>query len=225
MLHIKRLCWKFLKDGLKCMAKWGSCDFKQLEELAEKLEKISKFDTQKFCGDVARELAARLLAKVTNRTPVGEYSQEITVIAKRDGKKHKKGEKYTRKINPTGKQGGTLRRGWTASTQAEAESGSGRGNLSLEDATGYANSLKISRMGNYYVIVVKNPVEYASYVEFGHRQESGRFVPAIGKRLKIAWAPGKFMLTISEKELEGQLPKLIERKLTKFMEECFSNGY
>jgi len=206
MLHIKRLCWKFLKDGLKCMAKWGSCDFKQLEELAEKLEKMSKFDTQKFCEDVARELAARLLAKVIKRTPVGEGTFEIVT---------KNGVQKRYKV----KSGGTLRRGWTAITQSEAENGE------TPNAKEYANSLKILRLGNYYVIVVKNPVEYASYVEFGHRQESGRFVPAIGKRLKIAWAPGKFMLTISEKELEGQLPKLIERKLTKFMEECFSNGY
>ena len=72
---------------------------------------------------------------------------------------------------------------------------------------------------------MKNPVEYSSYVEFGHRQEPGRFVPALGKKLKSAWVNGHFMLTISEKELESQLPKIIERKLTKFMEECFNNGY
>ena len=89
----------------------------------------------------------------------------------------------------------------------------------------YANSLKILRMGNNYIVIVKNPVEYSSYVEFGHRQEPGRYVAAIGKRLKAAWVPGTFMLTISEKELESQLPKIIEKKLTKFMEECFNNGY
>ena len=27
-------------------------------------------------------------------------------------------------------------------------------------------------------------MEYASYVEYGHRQEPGRYVPALGKRLK-----------------------------------------
>lgn len=35
-----------------------------------------------------------------------------------------------------------------------------------------------------YYIVLFNPVLYASYVEYGHRQEVGRFVPQIGKRLK-----------------------------------------
>ena len=85
--------------------------------------------------------------------------------------------------------------------------------------------LKIFKMGNNYIIIVKNPVEYSSYVEYGHRQEPGRYVAAIGKRLVNSWVTGKFMLTISEKELESQLPKIIERKLTKFMEECFNNGY
>ena len=188
------------------MAKWGNCDFKQLEKLAQKLEEMEKFDVQDFCQEVSRELAARLLAKVIKRTPVGEGTFEI--INKNGVQK-----KYTIK------NGGILRRGWTANTEAEAESGK------VPNAKEYTDSLKIFRMGNNYIIIIKNPVEYSSYVEYGHRQEPGRFVPAIGRRLKTAWVPGKFMLTISEKELESQLPKLIETKLTKFMEECFNNGY
>lgn len=188
------------------MAKWGNCDYKQLEKLVQKLEKMSKFDVKKFCEDVSRELAARLLTKVIKRTPVGEGTFEFN---------EKDGIKRIYKV----KDGGILRRGWTANTQAEAEGGK------VPNAKDYANSLKIFRMGNNYIIIVKNPVEYSSYVEFGHRQEPGRFVPAIGKKLKTAWVPGAFMLTISEKELESQLPKLIEKKLTKFMEECFNNGY
>ena len=45
------------------MAKWGNCDFSELEELQKKFEKLAKTDIVKFCQDVARELAARLLAK------------------------------------------------------------------------------------------------------------------------------------------------------------------
>lgn len=32
-------------------------------------------------------------------------------------------------------------------------------------------------------------VKYAPYVEFGHHQTPGRYVPAIGKRLKASWVP------------------------------------
>jgi phage gpG-like protein len=40
-------------------------------------------------------------------------------------------------------------------------------------------------------VYVGTNVEYAPYVEFGHRQEVGRYVPAIGKRLVKAYVPAK----------------------------------
>lgn len=142
------------------MAKWGNCDFKQLKKFQEKLEKLEKANTQKFCKDIAKELAARLLSKVIRRTPVGDYSHTITVIAKRDGKKYKKGEKYTKKVNPSGKIGGTLRRGWTAKTQEEAESGTGK-SVSKDKIESCVDSLPIKHTGNTYQVDVTNVVSYA----------------------------------------------------------------
>ena len=92
----------------------------------------------------------------------------------------------------SGKVGGTLRRGWTIG--------------------------EIRHEGRDCIIEVINPLEYASYVEYGHRQEPGRYVPAIGKKLKKAWVSGKFMLTISEQELEQITPAILERKLIKFLQ-------
>lgn len=43
-------------------------------------------------------------------------------------------------------------------------------------------------------VTVYNNTEYAAHVEYGHRQTPGRFVPAIGKRLKKSFVPGKKML-------------------------------
>ena len=90
------------------MAKWGKCDFSEFEKLEKEFEKLAKTDVEKFCKDVAKELAARLLSKVIPRTPVGEGTFEVI-----------NEKKYTIK------SGGTLRRGWTANTEAEAESGTG----------------------------------------------------------------------------------------------------
>lgn len=75
----------------------------------------------------------------------------------------------------------------------------------------------VRKNGENYEIEVSNSVEYASYVEFGHRQTPGRFVPAIGKRLKKSWVKGKFMLTISENELQKQAPAVIEKKITEWL--------
>ena len=40
-------------------------------------------------------------------------------------------------------------------------------------------------------VYIGTDVEYAPYVEFGHRQEVGRYVPEIGKRLVKAYVPAK----------------------------------
>jgi len=40
-------------------------------------------------------------------------------------------------------------------------------------------------------VVIGSPVEYAPFVELGHAQEPGRYVPAIGKRLVKSWVPAK----------------------------------
>ena len=104
----------------------------------------------------------------------------------------------------TGKVGGTLKRGWT-------------GNKSVDPVV-YGMSLPVVNLGNAYQIIIINPVKYASYVEYGHRQTPGRFVPAIGKRLKKGWVDGEFMLTNAEITLEKNLPKIIEKKLKNFLE-------
>lgn len=192
------------------MAKWGSCDFRELKKFQQKLEQMSKLEINKFCQDVSRELAARLLRKVIFLTKPGDYSHEITVIAKRDGKKHKKGEKYTKSVNPSGKLGGTLRRGWTARTEEEAKNGKGKGNKNQEEITAWVNELPIKRKGNIFQIDVTNVVSYASYVEYGHRTRNHK-----------GWVEGKYMLTISEKELNTELPKFIEKKLIELLSEVF----
>ena len=39
-------------------------------------------------------------------------------------------------------------------------------------------------------VYVGTDVEYAPFIEFGHHQEVGRYVPAIGKRLVREFVPG-----------------------------------
>ncbi|MFA9376232.1 MAG: HK97 gp10 family phage protein [Lachnotalea sp.] len=162
------------------MANWGSCDFRELEKMRDKLEQLSESDIDLFCSSVAKELAARLLAKVIKRTPVGQYSE-------------------------AGKKGGTLRRGWT--TQ---QSGSGSEGMKTSGASQYVDTLKVHYYDGNYIVEITNPIMYASYVEFGHRTANHQ-----------GWVDGKFMMTISEKELEQQAPSLIQKKLEKYLKEVF----
>lgn len=180
--------------------KMGSFSATDLKKLQKTLNKIQDANLDAFVESCAKELAARLLAKVIKRTPVGDYSKKVEVVAKRDSKHHKKGDVYTKKINPSGKKGGTLRRGWT-SKQSEGTGGS-------NNAKAYAESLKVNRVGNVLQIEIVNPVEYASYVEYGHRTAD-----------HAGWVQGRFMLTISEQEIQSIAPKVLETKITAFLKE------
>lgn len=72
----------------------GRFDIAGLKELQSRLQNLQ--DPDAFCEACAKELAARLLAKVIKRTPVGQYPAG------------------------SGKTGGTLRRGWTTGKRQAA---------------------------------------------------------------------------------------------------------
>ena len=152
------------------MGSYGKCNFDELKQLQKKIEQLES-KRNEFMEACAKELAARLLAKVIKRTPVGQYPSGY------------------------GKVGGTLRRGWTGEKN--------------QNAKNYANSLKIHHFGDTYVIEVTNPVEYASYVEYGHRTRSGK-----------GWVEGRFMLTISEQEIQSIEPRILENKIKKLLGDC-----
>lgn len=80
---------------------------------------------------------------------------------------------------------------------------------------------KIQKIGDSYKIEVTNPTEYASYVEYGHRQKPGRYVPALGKSLKKAWVPGTFMMTISERQIQSVAPSILNKMLANYLKGVF----
>ena len=90
------------------------------------------------------------------------------------------------------RKGGTLRRGWTGGKNTDAEA--------------FAKSLEIEKSGNTYTITVENNVEYAPYVEYGHRTRGGK-----------GFVQGKHMLETSEQELKALAPKILQDKLEKFL--------
>lgn len=151
----------------------GIWDTKELDKYIDKLKGLAEEEIQKFHEDTIKEIAARTLAKIIARTPVGVYPPG------------------------SGKVGGTLRRGWTAG----------------EDMDPYEyiyNRTKVTKHGNVYRITISNPVEYASYVEYGHRTRGGK-----------GFVEGQFMMTISIDEMQDELPALLEKKLKDFLEEYF----
>ena len=177
-------------------------DLNGFEQLADKLDRAQAAEDA-FYRKTIKELAARLLSKVVKRTPVGVAPSDLPESIYKE---------YW-----SGYAGGTLRRGWTAKTEAEAMNGSGQGT----SIPAFLDGVEILHEGSAYHIVLLNPVRYASYVEYGHRQKPGRYVPALGKRLKNSFVKGQYMLTLSEKELQSQAPRIIQERLEKFFREVF----
>lgn len=66
-------------------------------------------------------------------------------------------------------------------------------------------------------ITIINPTEYASYVEFGHRQTPGRYVPAIGKTLKKPWVKGRFMMRATIHEMKPIADRVAETELIRML--------
>lgn len=57
------------------------------------------------------------------------------------------------------------------------------------DSGGLASSVRVDVSGGRGC--VGYTAEHAPHVEYGHRQTPGRYVPAIGKRLKASFVPGQ----------------------------------
>lgn len=97
------------------------------------------------------------------------------------------------------RKGGTLRRGWTGGKRRSAEA--------------FADSLTVKKSGKTYTITVENNVEYAPYVEYGHRTRGGK-----------GFVQGKHMLETSEQELKALSPNVLKRKLNAFLREVLNDG-
>ena len=88
--------------------------------------------------------------------------------------------------------------------------------------TGYLrenwNVEKAQKNGDTYTAQVVTNVKYASYVEYGHRQEVGRYVPAIGKRLVQPYAPPKYFVKKTEETFEPQANGFVKKTLEKYLQ-------
>jgi hypothetical protein len=74
---------------------------------------------------------------------------------------------------------------------------------------------EVEHNGDTWQFSVYNNTKYAPYVEYGHRQTPGRYVPAIGKKLVKRWVNGKFMLRDTMKEIEPEVKPYLEAQIEK----------
>ena len=165
-------------------------DTRELKAFQAKLKQVATpAERQRFYEDCLGELTARFLRKVIKDTPEKDhyevmYAKDGSVVKYKRGKN--KGKVKFKRIAG----GGTLRRGWSTLLKGK---------------------IRVQRIGNTYQVELVNNTEYASYVEYGHRQTPGRFVPTI--------VAGKRYMTLSACEVESAAPAILARKIQLYFEE------
>lgn len=72
---------------------------------------------------------------------------------------------------------------------------------------------QVVKKGKDYIIVIYNQLEYASFVEKGHR------IVIAGKT--VGWVEGRFMLKLTEEEMIRIAPRMWQREVEKEMGRIF----
>lgn len=156
--------------------------------------KVCRLSRTELLSAWHRRLAQIFLREVKRRTPVGSKPEFEAVTVKSENGRRRKlltAAAANAAEHWRGYQGGTLRRAWII-----------RG---------------VRRVGGVWTATIFNPMEYASYVENGHRQKPGRFVPALGVTLKKSWVEGRFMMRLSAEYVEKEGAEYVQQEFEKYL--------
>lgn len=174
-------------------------DISELRKFQAKLKEVATEKERKaFYEACLKELAARFLQKVEDKTPTGDNKFEVVRAVDGSVVKYKRGKRKGKVKLKRIAGGGALKRAWRKLRTKKKH---------------------VRKIGNTYQIELINNTPYASYVEYGHSQNPGQFVPVLEKRLKASWVKGQFPMTNSAKEIEDIAPVLLQQKIEKYLEE------
>lgn len=180
--------------------------------LRNMLRDFESIDVDAVIRGCQNQLMARLLRDVIKNTPVGKRPDNLQMYQKvkaKTGELKKNGKPKTRTMSFLtgqglawqGYRGGTLRRGWTAAKEHP----------------------EFVHYGDTYLLRIVNPTYYGDYVEHGHRQRKGRFVPAIGKRLVRSYVPGLHFVQRAEENIGQSAEAITEKYVQKILRERLKN--
>lgn len=184
-------------------------DFRGFEDLQKRIAELNSSTMEEAKRQSMKEMAAVYIREAKKNTPVkgtevseNEYkNSRVAEYSKvKDFNKHKK--LYSSDAKVAYKRKGErkfkmlhnsehMRRSWNAGT--------------------------VVREGREYKVKVFNTASYASYVNDGHRQQPGRFVPILGKQLVKGWVDGLNMAEKAEKETERQSKNILRRNINRVL--------
>lgn len=181
-------------------------DVDGLERLRADFEKIDVDDIMRKSANIIMQ---EMLKEVIKATPEGKRPDNIQMFQKvkvRTGELKKNGKPKTKTLSFytmqglawRGYRGGTLKKGWQAAQNSYVH------------------------YGNVYSLTATNATEYSDYVNLGHRQHKGRFVPAIGKRLVRSYVPGRHFTQDAEEKVQPKAEKIVNKFIEKALQDAVS---
>lgn len=77
------------------------------------------------------------------------------------------------------------------------------------------------KKGHDYIAKVMNTASYASFVNDGHRQHPGQFIPILGKRLVNGWVNGLHMAEKAESHAKNASKFILENTIKDYNRKAF----
>lgn len=72
----------------------------------------------------------------------------------------------------------------------------------------------VTKQGDAYIVEIFNNTECASFVEYGHRSGDNK-----------RWVEGRFMATISMKEMKRELPRFLEKRQKELLNKILNGKF
>lgn len=153
-----------------------------LKQFSKRVKNLNNKEMQEISEKILREMTLRFLKEVIQLTPVGKsrYSK-------------RRGNIYI---------GGTLRRGWIVSNRYRRTKNKAK--PTDKEIESFVNTLKFKKRGKTYYIKITNPVEYAKFVNYGHRKRGGK-----------GWVEGYHFLEKAENYINRNQNKIFKVLLEK----------
>lgn len=167
-------------------------DFSEIEQFVKNME-IAEQDFNQFLYNFLLEMAYRIIANTKKKTPVDTGALRNAWAVETD----KVTEKTVRRKHKSEK---SKRKGFTHVKQYTQE-----------------GDVIVSGEGATLAVVLTNPMEYATDIEYGHR-----IVVGTGEnKREVGWFNGVFMLKTSIEYVQKEMPLRFEKEFKEF---CKQHG-
>ena len=189
-------------------------DFSGLKQFQKDIATFNSQTKKAMFREAAEELAAVYVGSAIRNTPVGgTQTREV-----------KEGEYNASKATELGNNKQFNKAKKTAKTSLKvAYKSKGKMKykifLSSEHMRRSWDVSNVQKRGSKYRVMISNSASYASYVNDGHRQRPGRYVPILGKRLVKSWVEGLHITDKAESAVRKSQGRIINSIVTKYMKE------